>query len=249
MTSIDECEFPDTARRALDHVLAQNEALETAATLMANTIANGDVIQTFGTGHSRSVAQEFSARAGGLVPVGMLSVKDVVMFGHEQPSVILDPTYERISGLAQQIWDLAPIQPGDCFVIISNSGVNAAIIEMAQLAHDGGHPIIAITSRAHTSAIPAQHGAKLIDLATVTLDNTAPAGDATIQLTPDQRVGGISTLAGVFITQLLVEACCRILIDRGVPVPVFRSANLPGSDDHNATITAAYSDRVRLVEP
>lgn len=242
-------EFPSHAFAALDHVLDQGEALQRAAELIADCIAGGGVLHTYGTGHSRSVAQELSARAGGLVPVSMLSVKDVVMFGDVAPEVILDPTYERIPGLARQVWDLAPIDPRDAFLVISNSGVNAAIVELARLAKDGGHPLIAITSFTHTRSVPAPHGDKLVDLADVAIDNGAPLGDATVRLAEGVTMGGVSTLAGVFTAQILAEKCCRLLLERGHEVPVFHSANVPGSDEHNARITAAYAHRVRPVEP
>ncbi|WP_425570447.1 SIS domain-containing protein [Nonomuraea rosea] len=46
----------------------------------------------------------------------------------------MDPACERVPGLAERIYDLARPDPIDPFLIVSNSGVNAAIAEMAHLA-------------------------------------------------------------------------------------------------------------------
>ena len=45
----------------------QNENIEKAATLIADALASGGYIFTFGTGHSHILAEEIFYRAGGLV--------------------------------------------------------------------------------------------------------------------------------------------------------------------------------------
>ncbi|WP_327586512.1 SIS domain-containing protein [Nonomuraea sp. NBC_00507] len=78
---------------------------------------------------------------------------DIVYYGDASPRDILDPKIEREPGLAARVWELADIRPEDVFVIISNSGGNAAIVEMARLAVRHGHQVVAITSRAHTAGL------------------------------------------------------------------------------------------------
>lgn len=134
---------------------------------------------------------------------------------------------------------------------MSNSGINAAIVEMAQLARDRGHRVIAVTSLAHTRSPAARltGGLHLADLADVVIDNCAPAGDAGIELAPGVRVGAVSSLTGVVIAQVLTELVCRHLLDLGVAAPVFTSANLAAGDGDNAALWARYRDRVRPIEP
>ncbi|SCL25920.1 Uncharacterized protein, contains SIS (Sugar ISomerase) phosphosugar binding domain [Micromonospora pallida] len=240
------------ARTALDQVLAtQLAAIESAATLVADAIAAGGVLQAFGTGHSRIVTLELAARAGGLAPVGMLAVKDLVMFGGADPKPILDPTYERESGLAERIYKLAAPAAHDPFLIVSNSGINAAVVEMATLARDRGHPIIAVTSLTHTRSAGARttRGQHLADLADVVIDNLAPAGDAALEISPGVRIGAVSSLTGVFIAQMLTELVCRRLLDRGLDLPVYISANLAQGDAHNEALQERYGERVRPIEP
>ncbi|MEH1014358.1 sugar isomerase domain-containing protein [Micromonospora sp. CPCC 206060] len=244
--------YANIARTALEQVLAsQLDAIESAATLVADTIAAGGVLQTFGTGHSRIVTLELAARAGGLAAVSMLAVKDLVMFGNAEPAPILDPTYEREPGLAEQIYRLAAPSAQDVFLIVSNSGINAAVVEMAALARDRAHPIIAVTSLAHTRSAGARstQGPHLADLADVLIDNHAPAGDAALEITPGVRIGAVSSFTGVLIAQLLTELVCRRLLERGIDPPVYISANLAQGDAHNKVLHERYRDRVRPIEP
>ncbi|TMR25434.1 SIS domain-containing protein [Nonomuraea turkmeniaca] len=247
-----ESEFAAHATALMSRVLGtQMPAIREAAALVADSLAAGGVLQSFATGHSRIVALELTGRAGGLASAGMLSVKDLVMFGGVDPGEILDPTYERVPGLAERIYELARPDAIDPFLIVSNSGINAAIVEMAQLARGRGHRVVAITSLAHTRSPSARHtaGPHLADLADVVIDNCAPIGDACVELTPEIRIGAVSSLTGVLIAQVLTELVCRRLMDRGAGVPVFVSANLAAGDDHNAALWERYGKRVRPVEP
>jgi uncharacterized phosphosugar-binding protein len=240
------------ARSVVERVLdTQLEAVHAAAELMAGTIRDGGIVQSYGTGHSRIFALELAARAGGLASVGMLSVKDLVMFGGVAPGEILDPTYEREPGLASRIYELARPQAADLFVIASNSGINAAVVEMAALVKERGHRLVAVTSLDHTSAVVSRtgSGARLADLADVVIDNGAPRGDATIELDGGARIGAVSSLTGVLIAQLLTEATCRALLRSGARPPVYVSANTPEGDSHNADLYSMYGARIRPIEP
>lgn len=240
------------ARTAFDQVLAtQLAAIEAAAGLVADAIAAGGVLQAYGTGHSRIVTLELAGRAGGLAAVSMLAVKDLVMFGGEDPGRILDPTYERESGLAERVYQLASPSAHDAFLIVSNSGINAGIIEMATLARERGHRIIAVTSLTHTRSADARAtpGRHLADLADVVIDNHAPAGDAALEIMPGVRIGAVSSFTGVLIAQLLTELVCRRLLDRGIDPPVHISANLAAGDAHNEVLYERYRDQVRPIEP
>lgn len=247
-----ESEYAARADGLVRHVVTtQMPAMRAAAGMVARAIADGGVLQAFGTGHSRIVTLELAARAGGLAPVGMLAVKDLVMFGGEDPAAILDPLYERESGLADRIYALAGPRPADVFLIVSNSGLNAAVVEMAELVRDRGHGLVAITSLAHTRSPAARRatGPHLADLADVVIDNCAPAGDATIEIASGVRIGAVSSLTGVLVAQILTELTCRQLLDLGHEIPAFVSANLAAGDAHNRTLQERYRSRVRPIEP
>ncbi|GGP13883.1 SIS domain-containing protein [Nonomuraea glycinis] len=236
--------YAEVARTAVDRLLTEErDAIARAGELIFTALRAGGVLQAFGTGHSRSVALELVGRAGGLVPANQLGIRDLVYYGDATPDEILDPKVERVPGLAGRIWELADIRPQDVFVVISNSGGNAAVVELARLAVDHGHPLIAITSRAHTSRVS---GPKLADLAAVVIDNGAPYGDAAVELPDGTTICPVSNLTGVLIAQLLVADVAGRYLTAGAHPPVFRSANTPGGDAYNATLLDPYGERVRL---
>ncbi|MFC5833813.1 sugar isomerase domain-containing protein [Nonomuraea insulae] len=249
---IDQSAYAEVARAAVERVLgAERAAIEQAGRLVYDGLRAGGVVQAYGTGHSRAVALELVGRAGGLVPANQLGIRDLAYYGDASPQDILDPKIERQPGLALRIWELAEIEPADVFVIISNSGGNAAIVEMARLAGERGHPVIAITSRAHTAEAAAREGAggrrvRLDGLADVVIDNGAPYGDAAVPLPDGGAVCPVSNVTGILIAQLLVADVTGRFLAAGQEPPVYRSANTPGGDAHNEKLLAGYGDRVRL---
>lgn len=218
-----------------------------AAELIADCVRADGVIQAFGTGHSQAMVLEVAGRAGGLVPTNRLSIADLVLYGGDAPSVLDDPLLERQPGVAERLYDLAAPRPQDLFVIISNSGVNNVIVEMALHAKRQGHQLLAITSLAHTHAVPAGHssGKKLVDLADVVLDNAAPRGDALLELPGGGAVCALSTLTGVMLVQMAVAEASRVLLAAGERPPVYVSANVPGGFEGNLELEKKYAGRIR----
>lgn len=219
--------------------------------IIAEKIHAGGILHTFGTGHSRIPALELCARAGGLAPVGMVSLKDLVMFGGVSPAQILDPAFERNPDLGTQVFELAPIDDDDIVLIISNSGANASVVEFALRAKERGLPIVAITSMEHTSRVISGHqnGQKLFELADIAIDNKAPAGDAILTLPSGQCMGGISSLTGVLIVQMIQAEITKCLLRKEGCVPILTSQNLPGGDQANAALLAQVGQKVRPIEP
>lgn len=218
-----------------------------AAELIADCVREDGVIQAFGTGHSQATVLEIAGRAGGLVPTNRLSIADLVLYGGEHPSALDDPLLERRAGVAARIYELASPRPQDLFVVISNSGVNNVVVEMALHAKEQGHRILAITSLAHTRAVPAGHasGRKLADLADVVLDNAAPRGDALMELPGGGAVCALSTLTGVLLVQMAVAEASALLIAAGERPPVYVSANVPGGFEGNLELEKRYAGRIR----
>ena len=218
-----------------------------AADLVVASLRAGGVVQAFGTGHSEALAMELTGRAGGLVPTNRISLRDVVVFGGEPPAVLCDEHLERDPSIAHRLYDLARPSAADVFVIGSNSGVNGSIVEFARLVKGHGHRLLAITSFAHTAAVDSRHrsGAKLIDHADVALDNGAPYGDAVLPLPDGGTVCAVSSVTGALLVQLVCAEVSRRLLDAGEAPPVYRSANVPGGDDHNSVLEDRYAGRIR----
>lgn len=234
--------------RTLQRVIEANrEAVAAAAALIAGCVKAGGVIQAFGTGHSQALAAEIAGRAGGLIPSNRLSLADPVLYGGADLTSLADPLLERTPGMSAKIYELIAPQEHDLFVIISNSGVNNPIVDMALLARDRGHELIAITSREHSAAVPAKHesGRRLMDLATVVMDNGAPLGDAVLDIGGGKRVCGVSTLTSTMLIQMAVGEAIALLAGDGIEPPVYVSANVPGGHERNLELEARYDGRLR----
>ena len=249
---VDQHACAQLMRDALERVIATQTAnIARAADLVIEAIDDGGIMQVFGTGHSRSIAMEIAGRAGGLVPANALSIKDLVMYGDTAPAEILDPTIERDPELAARILALADTRPEDVFIIASNSGGNGSVVELARLARERGHQIVAVTSLAHSERVTSRHpsGLRLFEIADVVIDNCGVFGDASLPLPGGGAIAATSSLTGVLIAQMLVAEVCGRLLRLGKEVPVLISANVPGGDEHNEAVNARYGERVRRSEP
>lgn len=234
-------------------VSTQQGAIAAAARLLADAVDQGGVVQVFGTGHSRSFAMEIAGRAGGLVPANKIAITDLAFFGPTSIDEVMDPYLERDATLAARLLAVHDIRPEDVFVICSNSGGNGSTVELARLVTEHGHKLIAVTSMDHTTKITSRHpsGKRLFELADVVIDNCGAFGDAVLELpaapdgSPQGPILATSTVTSAVIAQMMVTEACGLLIEAGHPVPVLISANIPGGDENNDRLRAAYADRVK----
>jgi len=209
---------------------SQAEAIQRAAVVVADAIAQGKLIYTFGSGHSQLIAREVAYRAGGLASIVHLP----------------DSSWglnERVEGVGKSIFAQFPVKAGDVIFVISNSGRNPEPIEVALAAKQKNLSVIAITSLQHSKSVTSRHSShkKLFEIADIVLDNCAPPGDATMQLDAfPEKIGPVSTALSIILIQAIIVAAIQLLVDRGFVPPVLISANLDGSDQHNQEILERY---------
>lgn len=245
MTAVD---YLVAVQAAIERVgLGQAEGIARAAELVTAALVADGIVQAFGTGHSEALAMELAGRAGGLVPSNRIALRDVVLRGGRPVSVLEGPELERGTESAALLYELTAPHPDDVFVLASNSGVNGCVVELARLARDQDHPVIAITSAEHTDRVPSRHpsGLRLRDLADVVLDNGAPYGDAVLPLKSGGRACGISSITAALLAQQIVAEVVRRIEAVGGTPPVYLSANIPGGDAHNRALEARYAGRIR----
>lgn len=225
---------------------AEAGALDPAIELMVAALDAGGVIHAFGTGHSEAFAMEISGRAGGLIPTNKFALRDLVMHGDREVDV-LTSALEREPWLVDELMATVPVGEGDVFMIASNSGVNGSIVGAALWAKERGHSVIAVTSVEHTMRVEPKHpsGKRLADVADVVIDNLAPYGDTTLEVTGGIGAGAISSITAAFIAQLLTLGVARTIADRGETPPMYISANIPGGDEHNSVLEDRYRGRMR----
>lgn len=232
----------------LDKVLAtQTEAIERAALVCADSIAREGVIHTFGSGHSRAFAAELVHRAGGLAPVNRIDFEDLALYGSWSLERARALECERDPEAGKALLSCHQIEPQDVFLIASQSGVNAAIVEYALQIKQRKHPLIALTSLEHTQQTPSRHplGHKLYELADIVIDNCTTHGDTLLELPTGEQISSASSLSGVLIAQLLNTEIAHILFSRGQEVPAFVSDNIQGGIERNLSLQRRYEKRVR----
>lgn len=240
--------FVDVMRATVDQVVTtQLDTVRAAADLIATAVLGGGVIQAFGSGHSEAVAMEIVSRAGGLVPTNKIALRDLVIFGGAPADTLFDTTLERDPATGRRLYELAAPDPLDVFVLASNSGVNGAVVELAQLAKRDGHPIVAITSAKHTAASTPKHpsGQRLSEVADLALDNGAPLGDAVLPLPEGGAVCGISSITAALLAQMLTAEIVNRFLAAGEIPPVYLSANVPGGYEQGLALERRFTGRIR----
>ncbi|UJP11389.1 SIS domain-containing protein [Microbacterium sp. KUDC0406] len=226
--------------------LAESGGLDGAVSLLTRALEDGGVIHAFGTGHSEAFAMEIAGRAGGLIPTNRIALRDLVLHGDREAD-ILTAALEREPWLVDELMSLTPVGEHDVFVIASNSGVNGSIVGVALWAKEHGHPVIAVTSLDHTAKVEPKHpsGKRLSEVADVVIDNLAPYGDSTLEVTEGIGAGAISSITAAFIAQLLTLGVARQIAQTGQKPPMYISANIPGGDEHNHVLEELYAGRIR----
>ena len=196
--------FFEAAHKILDQIQStQQEHIDLAIRLVADSLLAGGVWHLCGTGHSHIISEEVYYRAGGLAPVNAILYPALMQ--HEGPAS--STKLERLPGVARIILEKQDMRPGEVLTIISNSGKNAVPIEMAHLARGHGLKTVALTSLAQSKAAEFGKGQdqKLFEVCDVVIDNCGTPGDAGL-LVPgtDLYTGPTSTLANVAIVQQIV---------------------------------------------
>ena len=206
----------------------------------AENIKTGHVIHTFGTGHSHMVGIELFARAGGLGNVdAMLDPDTLTAFGAQRSGAI-----EKLSGLADIIYDQYNIQKGDIMIITSNSGRNAVPIEMVMRCQKEGIYTVAVTNLEQSKNTTSRHpsGKRLFECVDAIIDTAGPTGDSMMTI-GSIKTGPASSITSMFLLNTIVTEAIKILDAEGIKAPVLQSQNVDGFD--NDAIYKAYEGKVK----
>lgn len=227
-----------------DIVRTQADPIARAAEKVADTVAAGGVVFTFGTGHSHCIAEDAVYRAGGLVPVDAILEPSLTGTFDVTKSEYL----ERLEGFGEAILDHRRLEPRDLLIVISNSGRNAVPLEVALAARARDVPVVAITSVRYAEAVTSRHssGRKLHEVADIVIDNCTELGDAVVRLEGlPHPVGPMSGIAGMFVVHGLMASAAEVLLQRGIRPPVWESGNIDGASERNALHMEPYRGRIR----
>lgn len=207
------------------------------APILGASVARGEVIHVFGSGHSEIIAREIVGRAGGLAcitsvpdPTGGF-IENLVGYGTK-----LIERYDRQYEL----------RAGEVVIVISNSGKNASPIEVALYAKMKRCVVVGLTSLAMSTTARTVHpdGRNLHAIADHVLDNGGVPGDTIMALSEGIATGPTSTLIGTSLLNWLMLSTLEWLKDNGHAPPVLRSQNVPGAIEHNRKVGEKYKHRL-----
>jgi uncharacterized phosphosugar-binding protein len=218
--------------------------VEAAADVIVRAHVEGRRTFVFGSGHSALLAQEVCLRAGSLATYHPIYVPGLLP---TDPPYLRGTALERVSGIAAVALDSAGVGPGDCLVVVSNSGRNAVPVEMAIEARARGSTVIAVTALETARAQPSRHsgGRHLHDVADVVIDTCAPHGDAAVAVPGvPARVGPLSTILGAVVMHAVTAAVVERMLAAGAAPPLLASGNIEGGERHSLDVLRRHRDQV-----
>ena len=226
----------------------QGENIMKAAALLTECTKNDGIIHMFGCGHSGLVTEDVFWRSATLANVH--AIFESAVSGINE--ITKTSRLEKVEGLGRVIAEYNRLAPPDVLVCFSNSGNNAATVDMALAAHEMGLPVIAFTNVEYADQLTTQHssGKKLKDIADVVIDNCSVIGDAAIQLDGlDVKVGATSTIPVVYMLAGLLAQTCENLLEQGITPDLYYNGHLAYERDdvkkHNDALVDKYYRRMR----
>lgn len=213
---------------------SQVQNIKMAANIIADSIMNGGIIHTFGSGHSYAASIEVAGRAGGLIPAKAI----------EDPSRGM---FETVEGVGTKFMENFDLRDKDSVIIISNSGRNPVCVEIADFVKKYDNKLIAVTSLEASKNLKSRHssGKNLYQFADVVLDNRVMEGDSSVEIEGmPVKVGPTSSVAAAVLLNSAVVEAIEIMLSKGYTPPVYMSANIDGGPEFNKKLTDMYADRL-----
>lgn len=236
--------FLKELEKSLELVRSQSDVIETVSQKIYASFKKGGVVHVFGSGHSHSFAEELFHRAGGLVPVN--AWLEEYLMPHAGPNQV--GPLERLSGLPPVLFKKYQPQRGEVLILASNSGINAATVELAQKAKAEGLTTVGVTSLTHSKSVASRAGQKLFEVVDYAIDTGTPVGDACVSLKhTNVKVGPLSGVVSLAVAQLFAVRIAEIFDENAEEAPVYKSANTPGGDERNKALEDQYRSRIRLL--
>jgi uncharacterized phosphosugar-binding protein len=224
-------QYFDTLMERLEGLRRTSGAsIRRAAQLCADALAAGGAVHVFDTGHL--VSRELINRAGGLAAFVPLQFGLTVENPHATRQAQPDPRGDErgVRELVAAALSRSNVRKGDVLIIGTVSGVSPLPVELCLQAKAAGTVAIALTSVTYSSRLEPRHpsGSRLREVADLVIDNTAPYGDAMLELDDvEHPCCPFSGLAAAAALWALVAELCEVMTAAGTPPTVFPSINLP----------------------
>lgn len=237
-------EYYEILKEQLDRQMKEeSENIEKVANICSDSVTKKRLIHVFGCGHSQMFAMEVFYRAGGLVPVNAMLIPHLALF----PKAKLSTIQERVEGFSGEYLNLENTSKDDTMIIVSISGRNAGVVDMALEAKKIGMKVVALTSKEFSSSVSSRHssGKNLKDVADVVIDIKCVSGDACLSMPGmKDKFTGTSTILGMTVMDCIMARTIELCVEKGYVPPVYVSSNLDSGDAINAEYIKQYHDLV-----
>src|SRR5215469_14588628 len=207
----------------------QKTKLERAGEVLAEAMAGGNRAYLFGSGHSVIPVMDVFPRYGSFVGFFPLYDPRLMWFNVVGPGGARELLWlERKEGYIPVFLESHTLEPGDCMLVFSHGGLNAAPIEVALEAKKKGLTVITVSSHANLRVAKPTHstGKALSGAADIAIDNCVPPEDALVGIGTPELVAAGSTMAAVFVAMSLVADIGWRLAAKGVKPVTFVSPNI-----------------------
>lgn len=191
----------------------QREAIQKAGELVADAVEHGGKIYFNGICHS--IEQDVLYRGGG-------------------------PIFYKAYKAGE-----TELKPGDVLFVSSVSGRTKTVVDLTWDCVNKGIKVIAFTSMEYACAVDPVHesGKKLYEMATLTLDNCAPAAEAMLDVDGiEAKFAAASGIASDFILWSLTSVAVEKMLADGYTPGILKSANFPGGNDYNKQVIEPHYD-------
>lgn len=220
----------------------QTENIIKAGNMVAESVANGGCI--FLSGICHSIENDVIYRGGGPIFYKHFSY-NLNIENQARKRDRSDLNIETQGAAARYALQQSNFRPGDVLFVSSVSGRTAHVVDLAYEAVQMGIKVIAFTSMEYAVQVDPVHpsGKKLYEIATLTLDNCAPAAEAMLEVEGiEAKFAAASGIASDYILWNLTSVAVEKLLEMGITPGILKSANFPGGNDYNKTIIEPHYD-------
>jgi len=210
----------DRYQKAVDDLFAKVRATQTeniikAGTMIADSVANGGKIVLNGICHS--IENDLIYRGGG-----------PIFYKHYEEEKHKDT-----------------LKAGDVLIVSSVSGRTKSVVDLTWEMVQRGVNVIAFTSMEYAVQVDPVHesGKKLYEMATLTMDNCAPAAEAMLEVEGiEAKFAAASGIASDYIMWNITCVVVEKMLEKGITPGILKSANFPGGNDYNKTVIEPHFD-------
>lgn len=237
-----EKDYIEVVQEQIELLKQETSNVGDAADILQLVIEKQGLIYVFGCGHSHMFGEELFYRAGGLANIVPILYEPLMLHQGAAKS----SCYEKQNDYIHNFINEYKITNNDCLIVISTSGRNPVPIDVALHGKEKGAKVITISSFEYPKREISRHKDHkyLNQIGIVNINNKVKYGDATMEKNGISHTP-ISTVAGLIILHQMLS----IAIDNAdvKMLPVFRSGNVSGTEEHNNKLLSEYQNQIPML--